>query len=100
MMTRKRITAQEAYNLGLVNEVVPAKELLPAVEKWISSIFACAPLSIRAIKQCVQEGMGHPLEEAILKRKYSIQDLLPLTQDFVEGPKAFAEKRKPQWAGK
>lgn len=100
MMTCKRITALEAHILGLVNEVVPAKELMPMVEKWTSSILACAPLSIRAIKQCVLEGMSYPLEEAFLKRRYSIQELLPYSRDFTEGPRAFAEKRKPQWEGK
>jgi len=100
MMTGKRITAQEAHNLGLVNEVVPAKELMPTVEKWIADILACAPISIRAIKQCVLEGMKYPVEEAFLKRRYSFQEFLPLTQDFLEGPRAFAEKRKPQWSGK
>ncbi len=100
MMTCKRITAQEAYSLGLVNEVAPAKELMPAVEKWISAILACAPLSIRAIKQCALEGMSYPLEEAFLRRRYSIQELLPHTHDYTEGPRAFAEKRKPRWEGK
>jgi enoyl-CoA hydratase/carnithine racemase len=100
MMTGKRITAQEARELGLVNEVVPMKELMPTVEKWIASIFACAPLAIRAIKQCVLQGTGYPLEEAFLRKSYSLQNLLPTTEDFAEGPRAFAEKRKPQWKGK
>lgn len=99
MMTCKRLTAQEAHSLGLVNEVVPAKELMPTVEKWIAAILACAPLSIRAIKQCVLQGMGYSVEEAFNK-KYSIQEILPFTEDFIEGPKAFAEKRKPRWTGK
>ena len=100
MMTGRRLTAPEARDLGLVNEVVPAKELMPTVGKWISQMFALAPLSLRAIKQCVIEGGGLPLEEAFLKKKYSIQDLLPQTEDYIEGPKAFAEKRKPRWQGK
>ena len=100
MMTGKRITAHEALAIGLVNEVCSLENLESVTEKWINAILACAPLAIRGIKQCVLEGLDEPLEKAFLEKKYSIQQQLYKSEDFTEGPLAFAEKRKPQWKGR
>ena len=54
LLTGKRITAAEALRIGLVNEVVPRAELDAAVARWVDDILACAPLSVRAIKQVVR----------------------------------------------
>jgi enoyl-CoA hydratase/carnithine racemase len=99
ILTGKHMTAQEAHRLGIVNEVVPLKDLMPTVEKWAGGILECAPLSVRASKQAAMMGLDLPLETA-LARSYSITQRMFHSEDVVEGPRAFAEKRKPQWKGK
>jgi crotonobetainyl-CoA hydratase len=99
MLTGKQITAQEAYRMGFVNEVVPGTELMAAAERWASEILACSPLSVRLTKEAVLAGLTYPVEEAMQRDRPLLQRLLA-SQDFVEGPKAFAEKRKPNWTGK
>jgi enoyl-CoA hydratase/carnithine racemase len=99
LLTGKQFTAQEAYRLGLVNEVVPAEGLMAAAERWANDILECSPVSVQLTKEAVLAGLGRPTEEAIQLDRPLMQRLFA-TQDFIEGPKAFAEKRKPNWTGK
>ncbi|MBI3300720.1 MAG: enoyl-CoA hydratase/isomerase family protein [Deltaproteobacteria bacterium] len=99
ILTGKHMTAQEALRYGIVNEVVPLKDLMPAAERWANEILECAPLSVRASKQCAMMGLGLPLDLA-LSRSYPALQQMMYSEDVKEGPKAFAEKRKPNWKGK
>jgi enoyl-CoA hydratase/carnithine racemase len=96
MLTGRHMTAQEAYQWGLVNEVVPAAELIATAEKWAREILECAPLSVRAIKQAATLGMDMSLEEAYNTR-FPAQEAMQGSEDSREGPRAFAERRKPVW---
>jgi enoyl-CoA hydratase/carnithine racemase len=96
----KPITAGQAHQWGLVNEVVPTlADLMPAAERWANDILEGAPLSIRATKQVALQGLESTLDIAI-SREYSEYRKARDSQDFVDGPKAFAAKRKPIWKGK
>jgi len=101
LLTGKFFTAVKAQGLGLVNEVVPMEELMPAAERWASEITECAPLSIQAAKAVVMNTIDMPAESA-LARIESLDAVRRLREshDYAEGPKAFAEKRKPVWTGK
>ena len=96
ILTGRHMTAHEAHRLGVVNEVVPLAELMPTAMKWANEILECAPLSIRASKQAALMGLGHPLDIA-LKLNYTEAERMRRSEDTVEGPRAFAEKRKPSW---
>src|SRR6516165_12488966 len=96
MLTGKHITAQEAHKWGIVNEVVPLKDLIPTSERWAHEIMECSPLSVQASKEAALTGLGLPVEEAIAK-PYEGQARLFRSKDAVEGPLAFSQKRKPNW---
>lgn len=100
MLTGEPITAQRALELGLVNEVAPRGELLEVAASWADRIAACSPLSVRATKQAALNGLDRPLEDAIAIGNYPAITELLRSEDALEGPRAFAEKRKPQWKGR
>ncbi len=99
IMTSKRITAQQAMQYGLVAEVVSPAELIPTAEKIASEILLAAPLCIRAAKEATVKGLNVTLQDAI-STQFPGQLAMYQSEDFIEGPKAFAEKRPPNWKGK
>lgn len=100
ILTGRHVPAHEGKELGFVNDVVPHEELMTATRKWVDQILECAPLSIRASKDVVYQSLSiSSLEESINTSYESVAKLM-FSEDFIEGPKAFAEKRKPNWKGK
>lgn len=99
LLTGRHVEAAEAKEMGFVNEVVPQGEAVDAALRWADQILEGAPLSIRATKECVIRGLDMTLEQA-LDSFLPGQRAMAASEDFVEGPKAFAEKRKPKWKGR
>jgi enoyl-CoA hydratase/carnithine racemase len=99
LLTGRRVSAEEGQRLGFVNEVVPPGEALARAKRWAAQILECAPLSVRASKQAAYEGLEVGLREA-MSRHYDELRRMVKSADFVEGPKAFAEKRPPRWQGR
>jgi enoyl-CoA hydratase/carnithine racemase len=100
LLTGRRVDAQEGLRLGIANEVVPHDDLLPAARRWADQILECAPLSVRASKQAAMQGLRAASLEEAMGGRYEGIVAMTQSEDFVEGPRAFAEKRKPDWKGK
>ena len=96
-LTGSRINSEIAYNIGLIQDVVEDREeLLERVDQVAGEIKLCAPLAVQAIKQIVYQGRNLPVEYS-QKLAIPISERISATEDSIEGPKAFSEKRKPEW---
>lgn len=99
MLTGRHMAATRAYELGLATEVVPLADLDRAVDAMVNDILRCAPLSVRATKEAALRGLRLPLDEAGTA-DYEWELRRRRSEDAVEGPRAFAEKRAPNWTGR
>ena len=99
LLTARRISASEAHAMGIVAEVVAPGELMAAARRWADEILECSPASIAATKAVVQSLDGHGVAHS-MKDMFHLPEVRSLLSgpDAREGPKAFAEKRKPTWA--
>jgi enoyl-CoA hydratase/carnithine racemase len=101
MLTGRHVGADEAKELGIVNEVVENQEdLMDAARNWAKQIEACSPMSIRATKQVAYESLNEASLEKSMQGQYTAVHDLFQSEDFIEGPVAFSEKRAPDWKGK
>lgn len=99
LYTARRYTAAEALAMGLVNQVVPRAELESTVRDMAETIADNAPLTVRATKIVVAELLNHEAARDGAKGKQAVNDCFD-SEDFKEGRKAFAEKRKPVFTGR
>ena len=100
MLTGRHVLAEEGKELGFVAEVVPPGEALACAHRWAEMIMACSPMSIRATKQAAMRGLNMAgVQEAHEGRYDAVRDMIK-SEDYVEGPLAFSQKREPQWKGR
>jgi enoyl-CoA hydratase len=99
LLTGNRIDAQEAWRLGLINYVVPQDKLIAKAEELAATIAANGPFAVTKIKEAVRRCSGRPYEEAF-KIEDEIAREVMRTEDAKEGPRAFMEKRKPNYKGR
>ncbi len=98
-LTGDMIDAQRAYEVGLINRVTPAGSALEEARKLASTIAANGPLAVLHSKAIIRDSQDWSQEEMFNKQQAFV-DVVFNSRDAIEGAKAFAEKRKPQWTGK
>lgn len=100
VLTAQRIDAEEARRIGLVNRVVPRGQALAAAREVARGLLACAPLALEASKQVMLQSGDHSSLEAAMHAHYPAAQRMLASEDAREGPRAFADKRKPKWTGR
>ncbi len=100
ILTGRHVPAAEGKELGFVNDVAPHDELMDRALEWAHMITACAPLSIRASKDVVYRSLDSASLRESMEASYDSVRAMTTSEDFIEGPKAFSEKRPPNWKGK
>ena len=98
LLTADIISAQRAYEIGLVNKVVPSEELLDTGKKMLKQILSKGPVAVKYILETVHRGLNGTLEEG-LSIEADHFGMACATEDMKEGTRAFLEKRKPEFKG-
>jgi enoyl-CoA hydratase len=96
IITGKLIDCEEAYRIGLVNEIVPAGKLMERTMELAETICSFPQGAIRTDKEATLRGVGTPLTEGLRMESQLFNTLLG-THDFLEGPLSFVQKRPPEF---
>lgn len=100
LLTGRRVKADEALSLGLVNEVTGG-DVLDAARRWAAEILGCSPMAIRATKEATLRGLAGTFRDSMSDQwDYPAMKAMLASQDAVEGPQAFSAKRAPAWTGR
>ncbi|MER3395471.1 MAG: enoyl-CoA hydratase [Acidimicrobiia bacterium] len=100
ILTGLPISARRAYELGLVNRVVPADQVMSAAMELAGAIAECAPVAVRESRRVVVESLLASEEDRGWELSARATATVVGTEDFLEGPRAFVEKREPRWKGR
>jgi enoyl-CoA hydratase/carnithine racemase len=100
VLSAQRVDAAEAVRLRLINEAVPRECLMARAREIAGLLLRCAPLALQASKQVMLQSLAHADLAAALEARYPAADRMLGSDDAVEGPRAFAEKRPPHWRGR
>lgn len=100
VLTAQRVSAAEAVRLRLVNEAVPRAALMARVREVAEQVLRCAPLALQASKQVMLQSLRHADLELAMAARYEAAERMLASDDAVEGPAAFAQKRAPVWRGR
>jgi enoyl-CoA hydratase/carnithine racemase len=100
ILTGKRISAQEALRTSLINQVVPQSDLMSSARELAMEILKCAPLAVQASKQVMLQSLATPDLKKAMEARYELAEVMLKSQDAIEGPRAFAQKRQPIWTAK
>lgn len=99
ILTAEQIDAETAKEIGLVSHIVPKEELMERAMQIANTICERGPLAVRTAKEAILRGMDMPLDHGLAYEDVLLQRLMA-TEDAKEGPRAFAEKRKPEYKGR
>jgi enoyl-CoA hydratase len=99
MLTGDMVSAQRAYEIGLVNKVVPAAELMAEAKKFAHTLASKAPIAVRYIIEATNQGLDMSFPEAAYLET-ALFGTIASSEDMKEGTRAFLEKRKAVWQGK
>ncbi|MBA4179566.1 MAG: enoyl-CoA hydratase [Anaerolinea sp.] len=99
ILTADQMDAETALRIGLVSHIVPREELMDRAMQIANTICERGPLAVRAAKEAILRGMDMPLEHGLAYEDLVLGRLMA-TEDAKEGPRAFAEKRKPEYKGR
>jgi len=94
--SRERMSAQRAYEVGLVTEVVPHERLMPRARELAEMVLSNAPLAVWGTKMAILQGLGLPIPQAE-EIAAGYLEVVEQSEDHEEGPRAFVERRKPVW---
>ncbi|MGK0440767.1 MAG: crotonobetainyl-CoA hydratase [Pseudohongiellaceae bacterium] len=100
LLTGRYIDAEEGQRMGFVNRICSSGTVLDEALELAQTILACSPVSIQMTKQMFRQGNEKPNLKTAVTHQYEALKILASSSDFIEGPKAFAEKRAPHWSGK
>ena len=98
LLTGRHVGAREAFDLGFVTALAPEGQALDTAKAWALQLLECSPMSLRATKQVAMRGLAFADLQDACRAEYDAVTKLRNSKDYIEGAKAFFEKRKPVWS--